>query len=465
MWQVEPIKHWLVSTLASNKPAASAPQNMGKGSTRHPDRAHEINVLRQTMQPSFGLRQKIRAIRQWDANDTRIKKIHNRMARDCVRGGLVLDWHGPANEKINRLYKQFQNRLKLNEIAKLKSDARQFCVQGNLALQWVFDGTHKCISAGISMPVDTLVANTLPTGGIANNKAAYYQVDAITGKTLATFALWQLTLVRLDPDNFDDMGSLGRPYLDAIEKSLQQLDMTEEDLVVRRRTRAGVKNLISLKGATETQVEKFDEQLQSKTGDIAADYTTNTEASVHSVGGDANMDQIADISHLLNTVFAAAPGPKSLFGYTEETSRDILEDLKKDYYEEIDELQDTLATAYQQGFALELLINGIDPAAHDFTVKFMERRTESRNQKADLALKYQAIGVSAQTVIKSAGLDPAVEQKIIEDERKKNIKTHADQHDQDPEGANDSNIGNKPTVTITEKNAKKNESATDISNQ
>lgn len=458
MWWLEPTKHWLISQLPAKATPAGA-----VGKTRHQNNGL-ADAMRQSMQPSFGLKNKIRAIRQWDADDTRIKKIHNRMARDCVRGGLILDWKGPSNETISNLWKAYRDRLHLNRIDKLKSDARQFCLQGNLALQWVYDPNAKNVSACLSMPVDTLVPNTLETGQIADAKQAYFQVDYITGKRLAAFALWQLTLIRLDPDNYDDAASLGRPYLDAIEKSLQQLDMTEEDLVVRRRTRAPQKNLFALKGADKPQLEEFETQLDTKRHDVSADYIVNNETAVHSVGGDANLDQIADVAHLLNTVFAAAPGPKSLFGYTEETSRDVLEDLKKDYFEEIDELQDTLASAYEQGFALELMLAGIDPSAHDFTVKFSERRTESRNQKADLSLKYQAIGASAHTVMKAAGLDPVAEEKLLKSEKGKAIAAHKEQPDDDPDSERDSSVGKKPTVTITEKNAKKNESATDISN-
>jgi hypothetical protein len=457
MWWLEPVTHKIISMLSLKPPTSDA-----QGNTRHPDTAHIIDTMRQSMTPSFGLKNKIRAIRQWDKNDTRIKKIHSRMARDCVRGGLMLDWQGPSNERISKIWKAYRDRLHLNRIDKLKSDARQFVVQGNLALQWVFDRDARNVSACLSMPVDTLVPNTLTTGQIADAKNAYSQVDFLSGKATATFALWQLTLIRLDPDNYDDAGCLGRPYLDAIEKSLQQLDMTEEDLVVRRRTRAPQKNLFALEGAEKTDLEKFDEELETKRHDVSADYVTNRKAAVHSVGGDANLDQIGDVAHLLNTGFAAAPGPKSLFGYTEETSRDVLEDLKKDYFEEIDELQDTLASAYEQGFALELMLHGIDPAAHEYTVKFTERRTESRNQKADLALKMQAMGASFHTVFKTAGTDPIAEQKLIDDERKRGVDQHKDD---DPHGETDSNVGKKPSVTITENNAPKGESATNIKNK
>ncbi len=443
---------------------AQAPANI-QGTTRSPDFTYEAQSLRASLQPSMGLRNKILTIRKFDKDDPRVKKIHNKMARDTVRGGLILDWTDTENPRITKIFKQFIRRLNLKKIDKLKSDARQFAVQGNLALQWVLDKNAHNISACLSMPVDTLVPNVLDTGQLADPKAAYYQMDFFSGKILATFAQWQLTVVRLDPDNYDDLASLGRPYLDATEKALLQLIMAEEDLVVRRRTRAANRNLFTFEGAGEKDLEKYQDKFESKAHDVSADYYASHKAAVHQVGGDANMDQIADVAHLLDTVFTGAPAPKGLFGYVGDLSRDVLEDLKKDYFDEIDELQDSLATVYQQGFEYELMLNDIDPRHFDFTVKFKERRTESPNQKADQALKLAAIGASTQTVHKTAGLDPVAEQERLKAEKKAGIESLHGNEDDDPDGNVDSNVGKKAKVSITPNNAKKNESATNITNK
>src|SRR3546814_1627187 len=98
-------------------------------------------------------------------------------------------------------------------------------------------------------------------------------------------------------------------------------------------------------------------------------------------------DLIADVSHLLETFFTGAPAPKGLFGYAGDLSRDILDDLKADYYDELDALQDTCSYVYELGFRMELLMKGINPDAVDFDVNFAERRTDSPNQRADRALK------------------------------------------------------------------------------
>ena len=70
---------------------------------------------------------------------------------------------------------------------------------------------------------------------------------------------------------------------------------------------------------------------------MTTDFYANHKGGVTGVNGDANLDQINDVVHLLDTFFSGAPAPKGLFGYSEGLSRDILEDLKKDYFEEIED--------------------------------------------------------------------------------------------------------------------------------
>ena len=398
------------------------------------------------------LRSAILMLRHMDRLDGRVKKIHKRMARQAVKGGLRIEFGNEETSRVQLLWNDFVRRLRLDDRAKLESDARGAVMEGNLPLQRVVDSTGH-VSALIRMPTETLVPKVDLNGRFLDPAKAYVQMDHLAYTELASFALWQLSITRLDPDNFDDQGALGRPYLDATRSVWQKLVMTEEDMVIRRRTRSPLRMAHTLEGATKDDVEEYRQKVEADQHNITTDFYMNKKGGVQAVQGDANLDQIADVSYLLDTFFSGSPAPKGLFGYVDDLNRDVLEDLKVDYYEEIDGLQDVLARAYHESFCLELLLQGIDPASHNFNILFPERQTETRNQRADLALKIQAMGASTKTVFEMAGLDPAQEKARIKSD-KKSKSAYPDPHA----------AGGSPAVSITPGNRRKGESATSISN-
>jgi len=381
-------------------------------------RSSDENALRYRyaqMQPDMALRAVILELRRMDKMDARVKKIHTRMAQTATKGGLRLEWAADENPRIRRRWESFERRLGLTRQAKLESDARGLVMEGNLAIQWVV-GDDNEVHDALRMPIETLQAWVDESGRFKNTAEAYAQYDLNLSQKIALFPLWQLTLERLTPDNLDDYGALGRPYLDASRICWRQLRMTEEDLVIRRRQRAPLRFAHVLEGASKDDLEVYKTSVehQARAGDICTDFYLNKKGGVTALQGDANLEQVVDVVHLLDTFFVGAPAPKGLFGYTGGLSRDILEDLKRDYYEELDALQDTLSWVYEQGFRLELLLNGIFPDAAGFSIGFAERRTETPNQAADRALKYQALGVPTPLYWDTAGLDTAVVQAVLD---------------------------------------------------
>lgn len=420
---------------------------------RRPTEENRIRYLYQQMQPDMALRSTILDIRRMDRLDSRIKKVHTRMARTATKGGLRLEWTTAENARVRRLWDAFERRLGLDRQAKIESDCRGLVMEGNLPMQWVVSDAGQVV-AGVRMPTETIMPLVDDGGRFRDASAAYAQYDLTEGRKIATFPLWQLTLERLDPDNIDDHGALGRPYLDASRTVWRQLRMTEEDLVIRRRQRAPLRFSHILEGATKPELEAYrvETEHNQRADAICTDFFSNRKGGVNALQGDANLDQVADVVHLLDTFFAGAPAPRGLFGYADGLSRDILEDLKRDYYEEIDALQDTVSWVYEQGFRLELLLAGINPDAYSFYIDFVERRTETPNQAADRALKYQALGVPAPLCWDTAGLDPTVVQAAVD----------AQAEATDPYPAAPDRPAGTPVVKITPGNAPKGESATAI---
>ena len=400
----------------------------------------------------------VQQIRTMDTKDGRVKHIHARVARDCIRGGLVLQVNKlSANTTLKREWELFKGRLQLDAMEKLKSDARGFVMEGNLPLQLVLNEGREVVAA-IRMPSDTIMPITDIGGRFKNPAAAYEQRDVMTGRTLASWPAWQMAMCRLDPDNYDDMGSMGRPFLDACAVTWQKLVMTEEDLVIRRRMRAPLRLAHVLEGADPIALADYRKTVENEKGEITTDFYLNRKGSVTAVQGDAGLSDMADVVHLMDTFYAGSPAPKALFGYTNGLSRDILEDLKRDYYDEVDSLQDALAAGYALAFRIHLLFKGVDPATDEFTLRFAQRRTETPNQVADLALKYISMGLPDDMVYADMGLDA--------DYVREKKKEQAARNDPYPPAGGDVGPDGKPLakVSVTPGNARKGESATNISN-
>lgn len=402
------------------------------------------------------LRSRILDLRRMDNEDGRVKKVHTRTARAATRGGLRLHT-ASSNRRLIRAWDDFERRLHLTRPEKLESDLRGLMMEGNLPLQWVLapEPAPRVVQC-VRMPTETLLPQVNADGTFIDPARAYVQHDLTSGAVLAEFGLWQLSLVRLTPDNYDDFGCLGRPYLDASRKVWQQLKMTEEDLVIRRRMRAPLRMGHFLEGATAEELADYRARVEKDQAEgSSTDYYANKKGTIVALQGDENLDQIADVVHLLDTFFAGAPAPKGLFGYVSGLTRDILDDLKRDYFDELDALQDTTSWVYRLGFELDLLLQGVNPDSYEFDVQFAERRTDTPNQRADLALKYAALGVPHETTWRAAGLNPAEVREQLE----------AEQADADPY-PEPTNIGRAggggQRVSITPGNGRQGESATDI---
>lgn len=404
----------------------------------------------------------VQTMRDMDRKDGRVKQIHSRVARDTIRGGIVLQVNKQASsEVLKREWEQLKGRLQLDNREKLHSDARGLVMEGNLPLQLVLSDARDVVAA-IRMPSDTISPIVDMGGRFKDPAKAYEQRDVMTSQVLASWAAWQMPMCRVNPDNYDDMGSMGRPFLDACATTWQKLVMTEEDLVIRRRMRAPLRLAHVLEGADEVTMAAYRKDVENEKGDITTDFYLNRKGGVSAVQGDAGMSDMADVVHLLDTFYAGSPAPKALFGYTNGLSRDVLQDLKNDYYDEVDGLQDALATGYAIAFRIHLLFKGIDPATDEFTLRFATRRTETPNQVADLALKYVALGLPDDMVYADMGLDP--------DYVRTKKTEQAARNDPYPPagGAPDASgqPGTKPVakISITPNNAPRGESATSIGN-
>jgi len=384
--------------------ASSNAQGGSERGSRTPADEAMLRAMKNAMFVDYERRAMVGLMREMDRKDGRVKRMHRRISGEVVRGGLVMQLTDAA-PTIKREWVAFEHRLQLNQAAKLRSDALGLVMEGNLPLQLVL-GDSQDIAAAVRMPSDTIVPIVSANGRFKDPARAFEQRDVLTGDVLASFGAWQMALGRLDPDNFDDMGSMGRPLLDACASTWRKLVMTEEDLVIRRRTRAPFRMAHVLEGADDDTLKAYRESTESVNGEITTDYYLNRKGGVQPIQGDATLGDIGDVVHLLDTFFAGTSAPKALFGYPGGIARDVLEDLKRDYYAELDAMQDLLAGVYAVAFRIHLLFKGIDPEPDAFKLRCAERRTETNNQVADYALKLWALQFPEDVVYSEMGYDP-----------------------------------------------------------
>lgn len=419
--------------------------------------AAQLRAMKNMMFVDYDRRALVATMRQMDQRDGRVKMVHGRTAGDVIRGGLVMQ---TASTVLAKAWAEFESRLQLNNWEKLKSDARGLVMEGNLPLQLVLDADGR-VAAGVRMPSETLVPMVDLAGRFKNPAAAFEQRDVMSGTVLASFAAWQMALGRLDPDNWDDLGSMGRPMLDGCASVWRKLVMTEEDLVIRRRARAPLRLAHVLENATPDDLTTYRRQTEGEKNEITTDFYLNRKGGVTAIQGDATLGDIGDVAHLLSTLFAGSPAPKALFGYTDGVARDVLEDMKRQYYDTVDGLQDAQGGVYAFAFRIHLLMRGIDPGPDDFYLRFKTRRTESANQIADLALKWMALGLPDEYIQSEMGLDP-VKIRAMKLKQAKSKDPYPNPLRIRPDGGAPEG-GSSQRVNVTPGNAPKGESATNVS--
>ena len=76
----------------------------------------------------------------------------------------------------------------------------------------------------------------------------------------------------------------------------------ERDMAIRRKTRAGMRYVHNLKGASEGQIEAYRERNQQALTDpnaAIADFFANADsATIDAIQGDAHLNDIADVEQI-----------------------------------------------------------------------------------------------------------------------------------------------------------------------
>ena len=354
-----------------------------------------------TFAASFGSDQERRATvqtcRKMYKSDPRAKGVINTVARDVAKGGLRV--RVPENPQAEEIANGLLKRIKLS--TKLDDWTRLTLRDGDSYLEIGVDARQE-IALVTRKPTLQVRRNSNDNDGFEDPQRAYWLapedwVMDYPPSDATWFADWQVVHVRWD---HDEGSRYGTPLFASATSAYKRMTEGELDIAVRRKTRAGMKFLHVLDGASAQEIEAYKADNADALDNpfaAVADFFSNRPGSISAIQGDANLSQIEDVMHQIRTWWTASPVPMSLMGYGQDINRDILEEQAKQYRENLEQIkawaEDEIVVPLLER---QWLLAGILPEGLDYEIVWQAKETLSATdlvQVVDAAMRMRILGV------------------------------------------------------------------------
>lgn len=345
----------------------------------------------------------LREIDEMIKSDTRLKRSNAVFASTAVKRGINIKITSEVNDALaDQAQEIIDDLMKNSQInSKLRPWAKSLRKDGELYLNPIIDPANRRILDIKNLPAITMQRNEDITGRFPDLKDAFRQIDPISREVIHNFPLFSINHIRNDHES----GQLyGNSAYQACRAPWRKLNMTEQDLVVRRRTRAVPRRLHSVGNKdnpgtwaeidTYKEINKLD---NPKNAAVTTDYFGNGLTDVKDLSGDAHLDHIKDIEHLQEVMMIGTGVPLHILGFGRNVNRDIVEDQKKQFEEDTQELRDLLEYGDESPFSglraifdLALILQSIDPSLVNVNVMWAETDNDDVDKKVDRIVKLRA---------------------------------------------------------------------------
>ncbi len=335
----------------------------------------------------------LRALYEMMREDTRLKRANHVFASTAVRRGfdirITSEVSQKESQKAQDVINDFVRRVQFN--AKLTQWARVLLRDGDLFLNPFVDPATRLVTQIKSLPAISIQRNSDITGNFPDLHSAFQQIDPISLQPLLELELWQVNHIRWDHEEGE---RYGRSQYLATLRTWKMLNMAEQDLVVRRRTRAAPKRLHNIgtkeRPGAQKDIDDYMERnkLTGSQRDIVSDYFGNGQIDVKDLNADAQLDHIKDVEHIQEVHMLGTGVPLAIMGFGQNINRDILEDQMAQFKEDVEELRRLLeygdGAAYsgiRSLFDFQLALQGIDPSILDYNIIWFEHNNETANDR------------------------------------------------------------------------------------
>jgi hypothetical protein len=354
------------------------------------------------------------------AQDPRIAAAIDTTAGSATNGGFHLQFN--AAKSLSDSVVDDANDIILNVISTTKlmsmisGIAKELLILGDVFMEVIIDSKTNEIIALKKLPARTIERIEDEFGTLQG----YVQKDEIN-QVICSFEKWQILHLRW---NHFSGQKYGISLLRSIRGTWKKLKMTEEDLVVRRRTRAGVK-LHHYGSSAENPLEpdEVDEYIkanQTNPLNVRTDWYSNGKWKIDVLKSDDGVSAIEDILHLEDILFVGLRTPKGLLGLGDSSNKATLERQEIAYIRLLNEISGEIADQLRQVFDLAISLKGLDPTKIVYEMVWGEKSVEDINKKAErLVLLGNTGHISKQTVTEQLGYDYEDERYKIEKEIKK----------------------------------------------
>jgi hypothetical protein len=350
--------------------------------------------------------------------DARIAAAIDTTAGSATNGGFTIQFNR-AKTKTEQVIKDaddiisnMMERTKL--MSMIGSIAKELLILGDCFLEVVVDTDTNEIIKLKKLPARYLWREEDEFGDLVQyvQKDELYQVTAV-------FEPWQILHLRW---NHFSGQKYGTSMLRPIRSTWKKLRMTEEDLVIRRRTRAGVK--LHHYGADETnplepdEVDEYRAANSSSPLNVRTDWYSNGKWKIEVLKSDDGVSAIEDIKHLEDMLFVGLRTPKGILGLDSGSNRSSLQRQETAYVRLLDEISTEIGHQLKGVMNLALQLQGMNPDAVEFETIWQERTIEDTNKKTERLVLLGNTGyISKQTAVEELGYNYEDERAKIEMER------------------------------------------------
>jgi len=354
--------------------------------------------------------------------DARVQGVVEMVLRDILRVG----WSWKLNEDLP-MRQQDTIRAKLEDLEMRLDLSRQITawlesvfVDGDLFLQIVIDGRSRRVLK--VLPLSTLhmerLSNDYDEFDDPNNAFIRREWPDTFGEyqwqredSGTPYAAWEILHVRWGQM---PRRRYGRPLLAAGLANARSAKRGEFDMAIRRAVRAGMKlhHQIGADSAmtgpvTDRQIREYLELNKTALDNpyaSAIDFFSNAGTTISPIQGDANLSDIDDIKHHVDTFFVQSPVPKPLLGYSDDINRDVLGKSQEQYRLTLEDMSRWVAAELLHPLLWRcLLIEGTQDGTYiqqqDLTCEFGSRGlydAEQFAQTSDSVLKLVNQGLLSQ---------------------------------------------------------------------